>query len=678
MNRTVRTLEVATKALALGSLVLALACESWLGRPGWAGLPTVAALAAVVGLIGGRFAPWTASAGILLFTYLVPVIVLRLLGRFTTDIVVVWSAAVTGLLVGDRDRWTWAYPSAWRFPLVLWAVAVAVAWPITALREVDFESLALLQRYSIPNTGIGGDPRTVIMWGMDTAIIHLLGLLWFNWLLRHATELTDAGFERRIAWPLAAGAIAGALFALYQGLFDLGFLSVGAWASIGRGAGSLLDGNASGMVAAMWSAGLLAFMPRSSGGRAAALAGAAVCWGGLWMSGSRTALTAASIALATAGLSALSQTGQARLRRCGLAVGSVAVVAVVVALLLSTSKGPAYRLKQTLPSDLSRAALGGFAREMWNRDGYGEAATVLIVQHPVTGLGMGLLNLSVAAHSRSTGGQLAPDNAQNWWRQHVAELGFLGSAGLLLWTVVFLVFLARTSGDGQRRVPAAALKGALVGLGLISLVGMPAQNLAVAMTFWAFAFWYTRLAAPASRAPTNGGFRAWQWALLLGVVGVYAVVMLVLARGDERPAMRAAVGQWRYTYGIYDPGTPPGDGQILRWTERHGVAVVPNDAPWMILTVRAQHPDVQERPVRARVEVNGRPVVDRTLHTDAPITSVIDTGPAGRAIIETHVDRTWRPLDVPARHPDVGLSLSWRFSTEKPAGLPAVTAPLNR
>jgi len=152
--------------------------------------------------------------------------------------------------------------------------------------------------------------------------------------------------------------------------------------------------------------------------------------------------------------------------------------------------------------------------------------------------------------------------------------------------------------------------------------------------------------------------------------------MLVLARGEERPAMRAAMGKWRYTYGVYDPGVPPEAGQILRWTERHGVAVVSNDAPWMILTVRAQHPDLLERPVKARVEVNGRVVVDRTLHTDAPITRVINTGSADRAIIETRVDRTWRPPDVPARSPDVGLSLSWRFSTEKPAAPAAVTAML--
>ena len=39
-----------------------------------------------------------------------------------------------------------------------------------------------------------------------------------------------------------------------------------------------------------------------------------------------------------------------------------------------------------------------------------------------------------------------------------------------------------------------------------------------------------------------------------------------------------------------------------------------------------------------------------------PITYAIDTGTAKRAIIETHIDRTWRPPGIPARHPDVGLA----------------------
>jgi hypothetical protein len=276
-----KLLEPATKAVALVSLLLAVVYESWLGRAGWGNLPVLTASAAAAGLIGGRLAPLRTSAVILFFTYLSPIVFQLWLGRFSVEHLLVWSGALTGLLLGDRDRLTWAYPARWRFPLIFWALAIAIVWPITALREMDFASLALLERYNIPNTGIGGSPRMVIMWGMDTAIIHLLGLLWFNWLLQHATELSDVAFQKWIAWPIAVSAIVGVVLALYQGLFDLGFLNIGQWASRHRAGGSLFDANASGAVAAMWSAGLLAFIPGSRIERAAALAGAVACWGGL-------------------------------------------------------------------------------------------------------------------------------------------------------------------------------------------------------------------------------------------------------------------------------------------------------------------------------------------------------------------------------------------------------------
>jgi hypothetical protein len=676
MTRGAILLEPATKAVALASLVLAVAYESWLGRIGWGGLPLLTASAAVAGLIGGRLAPLRTSALILVFTYVSPVVFRLWLGHFSIEHLLVWSAALTGLLLGDRDRLSWAYPARWRFPLIFWALAVAIVWPITALREMDFESLALLERYNIPNTGIGGSPRMVIMWGMDTAIIHLLGLLWFNWLLQHAMELSDVAFQKWIAWPMAISAVAGVFLALYQGLFDISFLNVGAFPSLHRAGGSLFDANASGAAAAMWSAGLLAFMPGSRIERAAALAGAMACWGGLWMSGSRTALVTAGLPLVAVGVSAINRIGPVRRRVQG--IGVVAALLAAALLLSGTAGGPVQRLKDTLPSEFTRAALAGFARDMWHRNGYGAAATTLIQQHPAMGVGIGLFNLSGAALPPSVAVNLPADNAQNWWRHHVAELGFVGAAGLLIWTVVFGVFLMRTSGDGERRIPAAALKGLLVGVGLISLVGMPTQSLPVTMTFWMFAFWYWRLVQPGWQGSTTDALGIGSWALLIGVVGVYAVTMVVLARGEQRPAMRAAIGEWRYTYGIYDPRIPAPEGLIQRWTERHGVAVVPNDASWMTLAVRAQHPDLQPQPVKVRVLVNGRTVVDRTLNVDMPITYAIDTGTAKRAIIETHVDRTWRPPGIPARHPDVGLSLSWRFGSEKPPGLPVVTAPLNR
>jgi hypothetical protein len=104
--------------------------------------------------------------------------------------------------------------------------------------------------------------------------------------------------------------------------------------------------------------------------------------------------------------------------------------------------------------------------------------------------------------------------------------------------------------------------------------------------------------------------------------------------------------------------------------------VLPHDVRWMILRIRAEHPDVRDQPVRARVHVNGRKAVDARLHTDAPLTHVIDTRVSPRAVIETRVSRTWRPLGVSASHPEVGLSLSWRFVADQPAGVPSLSAPL--
>src|SRR5439155_14189847 len=127
-----------------------------------------------------------------------------------------------------------------------------------AYREIDFQSFDLLERYRVSNTGIGGSPTMMVAWMSDVVTIQLLGLLWFDWLFRRAASRDPADVQRWIALPLAIGATAGAALALFQGAVNIGFLSGGVWPSMGRAAGSLLDANSFGMIAAMWSAGLLA------------------------------------------------------------------------------------------------------------------------------------------------------------------------------------------------------------------------------------------------------------------------------------------------------------------------------------------------------------------------------------------------------------------------------------
>jgi hypothetical protein len=666
--------------LVIGSLLTAIAGESWLSRAAWIHLPHAVGAAAIAGLLGGRFARSSTLSTILFLTYLAPVVAVLTLGRFTVAYLLVWSAALTAFIVSENGSWQWAYPRPWRFPLVLWAITVAVAWPITALRETDFESLELLQRYNIPNTGIGGSPGMVMSFAMDAAIVHLLGLIWFDWLLRQRGRVDERQFQRTIIVPLASSITAGSFLALYQGLFDLHFLSAGIWALLHRASGPLMDANAYGAAAAMWTAGLLALFEGSPQRRAVTIAAALVCWGGLWMSGSRTAFASACVALTVAGSAAARHRPLVRMRRRVLVIGAATAALVVAALLVVpiSSESPLRRLTRTLPSDTSRESIADFAREMWNRNGYGKAATGLIARHPATGVGLGLFNLSGAAYPRRGERRIPPDNAQNWWRHHVAELGLVGAAGLLLWTAVFIVFLVRTSGDPHRPVPAAAIKGAILGFVIASLFGVPAQSLPVTITFWTFVLWYTRLAAPELTAGhASDDLPAVQWAIVVAVVGLYGATLLAEARGSERPAMRAALGQWRYTYGIYDPAAPGSAAETYRLTERHGVSVIPNESPYMIFTIRVEHPDIERQPVHATVAVNGRTIFDGAMRSSAAVLRVVNTGTASRVILETRVDRTWKPVDAPS-HRDIGLAISWRFAGEAPAGASVIAAPLTR
>ncbi len=646
-----------TKLLVLASLAGALAFESWHARFLDSSVPFVTALAAIAGAVGGRFRPRHTAFTILLLAYWFPVLFVAATSRpFLPPFFLIWSAALAGL-ASDAGTLQWNFPRRWRFALVLWALAVAVGWPLVAFREMDFESLALVERYHVSNTGIGGSPTMMVAWIADVVVLNLTGLLWFDWLCRRATVDSEDELRRWIARPLAIGAVIGALLAFYQGAFDLGFRSGGVWPSMGRAAGPLLDANATGMIAALWSAGLLAFV-QDKRLRWFAVGGALLCWAGLWMTGSRTALLAALIALVPIGLAVIRSAGGFRARRKELTYAAIALVAAVGIALALPNKGPFYRFRY-MPTFAGDAGVDWLIHEFWDRSSYGGAAAKMIGQHPAAGIGIGMFHLMGADYIRLHLHEVPPDNAQNWWRHNLVEMGVLGAAGLIVWSLLFVGFLARSSGSGERNVPAAALKGALVSIGLASLMGMPAQSLPVVLTFWTLAFWYVRL-VDRDRVWSPGGLGAFAWIAIVVVLGGYLTATVVDAQWSLRPPLRAGTQEdfWPYAYGVYAPPEKPPDGVML-WTEKHGVAAIPVGGPIMMLTVRAEHPDISQHPVRALVKVNNQVAVDMKLSADVPVLTKIDLGSIHHTVIEAKVDRTWRS-DKTGDH-EVGLSLSWKF-----------------
>ena len=183
---------------------------------------------------------------------LVPVVWISTTGRFCLWLLPPWVAA---LVAAGAPTFTssWRYPRPWRIPLIAWALAVALTWPIVALRELDWTPSVLWTVPSVYSTLVHSIPTAV--WIAEVAQVHLIGLLWVDWLFGRFAGVQRASqraYERAIVWSSVAAAIAGAAIATYQGFFQLGFLTKSRWAMIGRASGTLADANASGTLAALW------------------------------------------------------------------------------------------------------------------------------------------------------------------------------------------------------------------------------------------------------------------------------------------------------------------------------------------------------------------------------------------------------------------------------------------
>ena len=125
----------------------------------------------------------------------------------------------------------------------------------------------------------------------------------------------------------------------------------------------------------------------------------------------------------------------------------------------------------------ARAALA----ELWNRNGYGAAATYLIERFPLAGIGIGGFHLF--GPPLTPIGVLPPDNAQNWLRHQVVEMGILGSLGWVLFAGVFGIFVVRPWRGVEARVN--HLRGIVLAFAAISLFG-----LLVAGMMWAILQWH--------------------------------------------------------------------------------------------------------------------------------------------------------------------------------------------
>jgi hypothetical protein len=661
-------LERVTRLWLALSAATAVVLQAYLGARASAHLLQVDLTLFAVALVTSRWQPRAARWLVLLPAYLFPAIVLTTLHGFNDACWSVWTALVAGYVLGRAPLARWALPSRWRWPLSLWGLSIAVSWPLIAWREIDFTP-AQLDRYTTGVTNIGISPAAEVLWIANVAATHLLGILWIDALYREEAASGPRAAPAFVT-PLLVSALGSAGVALYQMFGRMEALNDTIFGTFHRASGAMVDANAFGIIAALWLAGAIAVAAgavdrwiRIGGSIVAVVLGL-----GVWGSGSQSALLLSALVGAGA-LYGVWRLPQVRRAPGAGWVAALAVVAVVAGAVVvnrggSSAVGPVARLQMRWNQAMSGGP-NGLANVLWQRDGYGTAATAMIQRFPLTGVGVGMFNSLVVDESELIGlGPSSPDNAQNWFRHQLAEMGLLGCVGWIVWLVFYLPALRRPAETHSSALGMYVLRAALVGLGLVSLIGMPTQNAAALVTFWSFVFWHDRLTVRADdeRRPMSGS----GWLVAAVIVASYAAVISYVGHRDLRVPVRAATLGWPYDHGLYDLEKPP-RGPAFRWTSAHAVLTVvapatpgKTESRYLPVTFWANHPDLSDRPLHVRIRINGRVDIDEMITDSRPVTRYFKLAPDERGVmIETWVDRTWRPAEAGERDGrELGVALA--------------------
>src|SRR5262245_52883199 len=414
-----------TKQITVGALAVAIPLHLFIDPVAGFSVRAAAAIAFAVSVFSAKRWPLT-PAIVATAAAIAPVGLAALNGMPALN--VFCTVILTGLfaaLLPTLPRDGWRLPSSWRFPIVAWALTLSLGWPVMIVREAGLRLGTLRDTGTLDSWALLTTPQ-VESWILYVAITQLMGILWLDWLF------ADSNPESRVpnhVHGLWIGATLASIVAIVQGTIARSFLNAEPWIGLRRAAGTMLDANAYGAVAAV--AGPLAFVSLrqldSRHVRALRAPALAINWAGAWMSGSRTALLCGVFGtlLLAYELVRSSARDETASRKTWSLLAGVAVVVVVLAI-GAGAIGPLERMRTTAAP----------VRELWTRGGYGSVATRMVRDYPLTGVGIGSFNWLAPDYWRQIANDKLPfDNAQNWWRHQVAELGLIASLPILFWSV---------------------------------------------------------------------------------------------------------------------------------------------------------------------------------------------------------------------------------------------------
>ena len=361
----------------------------------WPHLPLITAVVAIAACVLTRID--RRAIGLVLVTaYSFNAIVRLVQGLPYPPFAVLWLAALLGAILPGVLTTGWHLPRLWRGALVFVALVTIVGAPIIVWREVDG---ALPIAFGIDIHWLGGAPPFIVSWVLHVSIMAVVGILWFDWLLGEP----NLDVERTIITPLIVGVVVMSAVSAYQTFVDIHFFNETVYQNLGRATGTMWDANLAGMLAALWLGGTIVWADRVRGWTLYFAPFAVVLTAiAAWASGSRSALGVMLTVACGVMIAFAVSAGRLHTRRLTLAsVAAGVLIAAVVVFGMATrnSANPAGRLMSSL---ITYATYGGVASELWNRNGYGTAATLLIRRYPISGVGIGCFP-TIVGRSPGTG-----------------------------------------------------------------------------------------------------------------------------------------------------------------------------------------------------------------------------------------------------------------------------------
>jgi hypothetical protein len=287
----------------------------------------------------------------------------------------------------------------------------------------------------------------------------------------------------------------------------------------------------------------------------------------------------------------------------------------------------------------------------------------MIRDEPAQGIGVGAFPTLSGEYTKLAGGQMLPvDNAQNWWRQQIAELGAIGAIGPFCWTLLIILALGARPLSEPHAARTTVVKYTIAAFGVLSLVGMPSQNLAVAMTMWTLCGWLLLFVAnDEARLRDAARGRGWRHASAIVLAAVLAGLTYESGWRELRPPFRAKRFDYPYTAGLYSPMDEPVGTTV---TARQAVVVPVARTGLLKLALWVEHPDADRNPVRVEAWVDDVRVIRGRFSRNVPLVRYVLVPRGQRFVFETRVDRTF---PAPERaQPEVGLNITWQFIETDP------------